>query len=96
MFALSWTIMHTIDETSPLYGVTPEQLAESEAELIVMLTGFDEIFAQPIHARHSYIAEEIVWNRRFEEILSTDEDGRRVVNYHRFHDVRDDNPDAAN
>jgi inward rectifier potassium channel len=96
MFALSWTMMHTIDENSPLYGVTAEQLVAWDVELVVMLTGVDEIFAQPIHARHSYIADEIVWNRRFEEIISTDEDGRRVVNYHRFHDVRDDEPDASN
>jgi inward rectifier potassium channel len=96
MFALSWTMMHTIDENSPLHGVTQEQLAAWDVELVVMLSGIDEIFAQPIHARHSYIADEIIWNRRFEEIISTDEDGRRVVNYHRFHDVRDDEPDASN
>ena len=96
MFALSWTMMHVIDEHSPLYGVTAEKLIAWEAELVVMLSGVDEIFAQRIHARHSYLADEILWNRRFEEILSTDEDGRRVVNYHRFHDVLDDGPDRVN
>lgn len=96
MFALSWTMMHIIDETSPLYGVTPDQMLAWEAELVVMLSGIDEVFAQQIHARHSYIADEIVWNRRLEEIITREEDGRRVVNYHRFHDVRDDEPHTPN
>ena len=89
MFALTWTVMHVIDETSPLWGATRASLAEEEAEIVVTIFGLDETVSQQIHARHSYLAEDIVWNRRFVDILSQQEDGTRVVDYRRFHDVED-------
>jgi len=87
LFALSWTAIHPITERSPLYGATPESLAAAEMEIIVSLTGLDETFSQTVHARHSYVPEEIVWNARFVDILSRLPDGRRVVDYTHFHDV---------
>ena len=87
LFALSWTVMHPIDETSPLYGVTPEAILEDDMEIIVTLTGLDETVTQTIHARHSYVGEEILWNMRFVDILSKTRDGRRSIDYTRFHDV---------
>ena len=90
MFALTWTIMHIIDKASPLYGVTSDQLTAWQAEIVVVLSGADDIFAQRIHARHAYLPEEILWNRRFEDVLSTTEDGHRLIDYRRFHDVRDE------
>src|SRR5580658_4179560 len=89
MFALTWTVMHVIDETSPLWGATPEALREEQAELVVTILGLDETVAQQIHARHSYLAEDVAWNRRFVDILGRLEDGTRVVDYRRFHDVED-------
>ncbi len=88
-FSLTWTIMHPIDERSPLHGTTPESLARQQAEIVVGIIGLDETFAQTIHARHSYLAEEIVWDRRFADILTTLGDGSRVIDYRRFHDVEE-------
>lgn len=87
VFVLTWTIMHPIDKDSPLYGMTPEDLMEIEAEVVVTFTGLDETFAQTIHARYSYIASEILWNWRFRDILSRLPDGRRAVDYRQFHEV---------
>jgi inward rectifier potassium channel len=87
LFALTWTIMHPVTEESPLHGATPESLEEADIELIVVLTGIDETFSQTIHARHSYIAAEIRWNERFADILTTAEDGRRIIDYSRFHET---------
>ena len=89
LFVLSWLIMHRLDETSPLYGCTGRSLNESGSEIIVALSGLDDTFAQRIHARHSYLPSEIVWGKQFEDMLSFDQDGRRVVDYNRFHDVKD-------
>src|SRR5262249_5836265 len=50
-FPLSWTIVHPIDQSSPLAGKTAEQLLEAEAEVLVLLSGIDETFAQTVHAR---------------------------------------------
>ena len=75
MFALSWTLMHLIDETSPLFGATLESMQADSAEIVVAVSGVDEIFAQRIYARHSYLPDEIIWNRRLADVLTTNEDG---------------------
>ena len=87
LFALTWTVMHPIDDNSPLYGIQPQDMIEDDMELVVTLTGLDENLSQMIHARHSFIAEEILWNHRFVDILSRTRDGRRSIDYSRFHDV---------
>jgi len=87
LFALTWTAIHPITDMSPLNHATRESLAGSEAEIIVSLTGLDESFSETVHARHSYRAEDIVWGARFVDILSRLPDGRRQVDYTRFHDV---------
>ncbi len=85
LFALSWTAIHPITETSPLHGATPEALAAVDAEVIVSLLGFDEHFSQTVHARHRYRPADIAWNARFADILFAD--GRRRIDYTRFHEV---------
>lgn len=87
IFALTWTVMHVIDESSPLYGLTAEDLVNHQIEILVTMTGIDETVSQTIHARHSYVAGEILWNMRFVDILSKSPDGGRAVDYNRFHDV---------
>jgi inward rectifier potassium channel len=87
IFALSWMVMHVIDEDSPLYGATPESLEEVQTDIVVTLTGIDETVSQTVHARHYYITDEILWNMRFVDIFSKKPDGRRVLDLNRFHDV---------
>ena len=87
MFILTWMMMHSIDEASPLFGCTAESLQAEGAEIVVALNGVDEVFAQRIYARHSYLSDEILWDRTLVDVLTTDENGRRVVNYYNFHEV---------
>jgi inward rectifier potassium channel len=87
IFVLSWTVVHPITESSPLYGATHDSLMEREGEVIVSVTGVDETFSQAIHARYSYLADEIVWGARFVDIMSQLPDGRRHIDYGRFHDI---------
>lgn len=87
VFTLSWTVMHAITPDSPLYGATPESLAEQQAEFIVSLTGMDAVMGQTIHARHSFLDTDLVWNARLVDILRTDSEGRRVMDYTRFNEV---------
>lgn len=68
-FPLSWTIVHPIDSTSPFYGLTTEQLQQSKAEILVLLSGTDEAVEQTVHARSSYRSDEIVWNARFQSMF---------------------------
>ncbi len=87
IFAFSWTAIHPITERSPLHGATPASLAATEADIVVSLIGLDEAFSQTVHARYSYSAAEIVWGGRFADILIPLPDGRRRIDYARFHDV---------
>jgi inward rectifier potassium channel len=89
LFALTWTVMHPIDEASPLWGATSEVLQAQRVELIIALSGVDDRYAQRVHARHSYDAGEIVWNKRLADILSVGPGGRRVIDFRRFHDLVD-------
>jgi len=68
-FPLSWTIVHPIDEASPLRGLTREDLRQMDAEFLVLLTGIEETFAQKVHARSSYRWDEVVWGAKFADIL---------------------------
>lgn len=87
LFALSWTIMHRIDEASPLYGVTPQMLEECDMEIVVLLSGRDEILADTIYARHVYEPHHILWGRRFVDVLSVSPQGRMIVDLNKFHDT---------
>ena len=68
-FPLSWTIVHPVDDASPLAGKSREDMEREEAEILVLLTGVDETFEQTVHARTSYRADEIVWNARFRSVF---------------------------
>lgn len=90
VFALTWTVIHWITETSPLFGATPASLGASEIEIIVSVVGLDETLSQTVHARHSFIPEEIAWGARFVDVISRLPDGRRQVDLTHFHEVVDD------
>jgi inward rectifier potassium channel len=83
----SWTVMHRITESSPLWGATPESLAATEAELIISLTGLDETSSQSLHANGRYGHADVVWGARHADILSELPDGRVRMDMTRFHDI---------
>jgi inward rectifier potassium channel len=87
VFFLSWTAIHPITPDSPLYGQTREDLAKVEAQVMATVIGTDETLAQTIHARYAYTVADLVWGHRLADIISVDENGRRTVDYSRFHDT---------
>jgi inward rectifier potassium channel len=87
-FPLSWTVVHTVDQDSPLFGVTEDELCGSGAEFLILLTGMDETFSQIVNARSSYRANEIIWDAKFTDIFVYDPEGRMAgVEMKRFHDT---------
>ncbi|MBK6950170.1 MAG: transporter [Haliscomenobacter sp.] len=78
MFPLNWTLVHPIQEDSPLYQKGAEELQEMEAEIIVLLEGYDETFAQTVHSDTSYTFKEIVCNARFKPMYHSS-DGKTVL-----------------
>ncbi len=86
-FALTWTAIHPITPESPLHGETSESLRSKEVDLVVSLTGFDEALSQTVHARHGYTTDEVLFGRRFADVLTWLPDGRRAIDYRKFHDA---------
>ncbi|HUP90470.1 MAG TPA: hypothetical protein VM100_14020, partial [Longimicrobiales bacterium] len=76
---LSWTIVHPIDETSPLWGLSAADYETHGVEFLVLLTAIDETFSQQVHGRMSYSGEEIVWNARFTDIFGRSEDAEMLT-----------------
>jgi len=87
VFELSWTVMHVIDEASPLFGCTPEVLAQSETSITVVFSGHHEGLQQQVHARHTYLEEQILWDHRFADLISRDDKGIVTIDYSQFDEV---------
>jgi inward rectifier potassium channel len=83
--ALSWTLFHVLDEQSPLYGLNAEDLAASNVSLVLVVSGYDVVAAQTVHARKSYDYPDIRFGHRYVDILGNAEDGRLRIDYGRFH-----------
>ena len=85
-FPLAWTVVHPIDQKSPLYGMTREDLIDSDAEFLILLTGIDETFSQTVHARSSYRDDEVIFGAKFSNMYVQDDDGHILgVDMSRFH-----------
>ena len=88
----SWTVLHPIDDKSPLRGITPESARKDEVEILVNLVGTDDTSLQPVHARRQYLDTEILWGARHADVLSEDESGNLVLDIRKFHDVTPTQP----
>src|SRR5436190_342910 len=78
-FPLTWTIVHPIDEHSPLHGKTAQDLERLQAEILILIKGFDDTFSQTVHSRYSYRYDEIAWGARFVPAFDTDAEGALVL-----------------
>jgi inward rectifier potassium channel len=76
---LSWTVVHPIDQDSPLWGKTAEDMARLQAEVLIMVKAYDDTFSQTVLARHSYRHDEFLWNRRFAPAFFVDDEGDLVL-----------------
>jgi inward rectifier potassium channel len=84
LFPLTWTIVHPIDETSPLYGKTSEDLTRLQAEVLILVKGFDETFSQEVHSRFSYRADEVVWGAKFLPAFRVEPEGDILLELNRI------------
>ncbi len=72
---LAWTIVHPIDEDSPMFGLTRGDFEKSDVEILVILSAMDETFAQMVHARSSYKLKEIKFGYKFANLYNEIETG---------------------
>jgi inward rectifier potassium channel len=76
---LTWTVVHPIDAESPLRGMTQEELADLQAEFLILIKAYDDTFSQTVLVRHSYRHDEMVWGKQFAPAFSVDDDGDLVL-----------------
>jgi inward rectifier potassium channel len=88
MFMLGWNIMHIVDESSPLWGATPELLLDQDAGLILTIAGVDETTSQPMAGRKTYGADKIRWRMKYHDLLHVDDEGVTHMDFTHFHDVQ--------
>lgn len=86
-FPLHWVVVHPIDEKSPLANVTYEQFLASDAEILILLTAVEEDFGQNVHARSSYLGNEVVWGGKFADMYVETDDGAVGVDMRKLHRI---------
>ena len=88
-FPAALTVRHVIDETSPLFGLTPEDLKLTDSRMLASILCIDPVIPAPVQTQTEYLHEQIAWNHRFAEIYTEDEIGRYSVDYSRFDETED-------
>ncbi len=86
-FILSWTLFHVIDTSSMLHGLTADDLADGDYQFIVTMRGMDATASQELRTRKSYTHDQVLWGRRYADILTTDEAGLTTLDYSKFHET---------
>jgi inward rectifier potassium channel len=88
-FSIGWTIMHVIDDSSPLARETEESLCRSRASFILSVSGTDETTGHVLIAREEYASASILWNKAFRDVLTVTEQGAVHIDFTKFHDVEE-------
>jgi inward rectifier potassium channel len=77
--ALTWTVVHPIDESSPLKGMKAADLERLQAEVLILIRGYDDSFTQVVNTRYSYRWEEVEWSARFAPAFDVSPAGHLVL-----------------
>ncbi len=95
LFLLAWTVMHPIDDASPLHRRTPSELAERQAEILIAFSGIDETLERPIYAHHNFSASQMLFGQGFLDMMRED-DGQGpsfdFANFNRTHPCPSEGP----
>jgi inward rectifier potassium channel len=86
-FPAALTLRHVIDESSPLFGLTEQDLKLADSRMLASVVCVDPVIQAPVQSLTEYVHEQITWNRRFAEIYTEDSIGRYTVDYSKFHET---------
>ena len=88
LFSLSWTVMHAVDESSPIFKMSLDELKDCGVYFIVTLKGVDDVFMQTVHDRNVYFSDDLVFDHKFVDVMtSSTENNPANIDYRRFHDI---------
>jgi len=86
ILTLNWTVVHPLDDHSPLKDMTLDDLNRSEATFAILLKSFDDAFSQTVHSRTAYQNEDIIWGAKFRTVLDRADNGRIVLDLSKISD----------
>jgi inward rectifier potassium channel len=87
---MNWTVVHPIDENSPIAGFTEDDMRNADAEVYVLINGFDDVYSCYVLQRTSYIYEEMKFGARFIPMYRESDDGNTtILEMHKLHDTID-------
>lgn len=86
-FPLTWTIVHEINEESPLYNMSVSEIKSKLAELLILVEAYDETYTQMVVRKHSYAESQWVSGVKFKKNFHADEDGTIILNIHQISDL---------
>lgn len=85
---MNWTVVHPIDENSPLFGFTYEDMIQGDVELYVLILGFDEVYSSPVLQRTSYTYQEMKFNAKFVPMYRESDDGKTtILEMHKLNEI---------
>ncbi|MCC6817904.1 MAG: hypothetical protein IT245_03310, partial [Bacteroidia bacterium] len=79
MLSLTWTIVHPIDENSPLSNFSPSDFVDKDVEIFVFISCYDDSFNQTVKSRYAYVGSEVINNAKFKRAFHVDEEGFTVL-----------------
>lgn len=77
--ALSWTLVHAINEDSPLASLTEKQMKESKIEIILSIKAFDDHFSNTVQQRTSYSHSQLVYGAKFLPMFERAKEGEYTI-----------------
>ena len=78
----------------PLFGLTADDLASTDAVVVLTVSGIDDNSANALRSRKGYSHDDIAWQHRYVDIMTVTADGRLFIDYAGFHDVTPDSVSA--
>ena len=84
VFSLTWTAMHSLDETSALNEYLGNSAIEQQWHLLITFTGYHESLANQVYARHVYLPSDVQQNATFVDIVTVSSDGSRIIDLANF------------
>ena len=95
LFALTWTVMHRIDENSPLADYDAEQFVESDARLLLTIEARDHALGTAVHDMRIYMPEEVLFGTHYAEAVTFDDQKRPFADLTRLSLVEADGAGAC-
>ena len=77
----TWTLVHIIDESSPLSKFTKEEIKKLQGELLILFSYHDELYNQELHQVHSYIFENLKFDHVFKKAYYYNDEGKMVLDH---------------